>query len=84
MELGKWDEANTTKGRLEEKQRAKRRIREAEAEAAKKEGRLFEEYKPVWFDKVFDELSNMDIHVYKGGYWEAKEKQDWSMCPDIF
>ena len=32
--------------------------------------------------KVFDELSNMDIHV--GGHWEAKEKQDWSMCPDIF
>ena len=24
------------------------------------------------------------IHAYKGGYWEAKQKQDWSMCPDIF
>lgn len=24
------------------------------------------------------------ICVYKGGYWEAKEKQDWSTCPNIF
>ncbi|XP_046841435.1 oxysterol-binding protein 1-like isoform X2 [Xenia sp. Carnegie-2017] len=84
MELGKWDEANSAKGRLEEKQRAKRREREAEAELAKREGRVFEDYKPVWFEKVHDELSGLEIHVYKGGYWEAKEKQDWSMCPDIF
>ena len=84
MELGKWDDANTAKGRLEEKQRAKRREREAEAELAKREGRLYEDHKPVWFEKVYDEMSDLEIHVYKGGYWEAKEKQDWSMCPDIF
>lgn len=22
--------------------------------------------------------------MYNGGYWEAKEKQDWSDIPDIF
>lgn len=84
MELGKWDDANTAKGKLEEKQRAKRREREAEAVLAKREGRLYEDYKPVWFEKVYDEMSDLEIHVYKGGYWEAKEKQDWSICPDIF
>ncbi|CAB3985242.1 Hypothetical predicted protein [Paramuricea clavata] len=84
MELGKWDDANTAKGKLEEKQRAKRREREAEAELAKREGRVYEDYKPVWFEKVYDEMSDLEIHVYKGGYWEAKEKQDWSICPDIF
>lgn len=38
MEEGKWDEANTEKLRLEEKQRAMRRKREAEAEQAMLEG----------------------------------------------
>jgi AAA+ ATPase superfamily predicted ATPase len=84
MELGKWDDANTAKGKLEEKQRTKRREREAEAVLAKRAGRLYEDYKPVWFEKVYDEMSDLEIHVYKGGYWEAKEKQDWSICPDIF
>ena len=84
MELGNWDEANNTKGKLEEKQRARRRTREAEAESAKKEGRLYEDYKPLWFEKVLDDLSGLEMHVYKGGYWEAKEKQDWSVCPDLF
>lgn len=38
MEDGKWDEANAEKVRLEEKQRAARRIRDAEAEKAAAEG----------------------------------------------
>jgi len=24
------------------------------------------------------------IFVYDGGYWEAKERRDWSKCPNIF
>lgn len=40
MELGKWDEANEEKLRLEEKQRAVRRQREAETEKAVQEGGL--------------------------------------------
>lgn len=39
MEEGRWDEANTEKLRLEEKQRATRRRREAEAEQAAAEGK---------------------------------------------
>jgi hypothetical protein len=38
MENGMWDEANVEKVRLEEKQRAARRIREAEVEKAASEG----------------------------------------------
>lgn len=42
MEQGKWDEANREKLRLEEKQRAVRRQREAEAEKAAAEGIIVE------------------------------------------
>ena len=41
MEVGRWDEANTEKVRLEEKQRAVRRQREAEQELADQEGREY-------------------------------------------
>lgn len=41
MESGRWDEANVEKQRLEEKQRAVRRRREAEAVEALEEGECF-------------------------------------------
>uniref|UniRef100_A0A3Q3L844 Oxysterol-binding protein n=1 Tax=Labrus bergylta TaxID=56723 RepID=A0A3Q3L844_9LABR len=72
MEEGRWDEANSEKQRLEEKQRAVRRRREAEATD------------PLWFHQRRDSVTGETNFVYKGGYWEAKEKKDWSMCPDIF
>uniref|UniRef100_A0A671LM49 Oxysterol-binding protein n=1 Tax=Sinocyclocheilus anshuiensis TaxID=1608454 RepID=A0A671LM49_9TELE len=78
MEAGCWDEANVEKQRLEEKQRATRRRREAEA------SKNFEGYRPLWFHQRTDEMTGETIYVYKGGYWEAKERQEWSMCPDIF
>ncbi|XP_053135595.1 oxysterol-binding protein 2 isoform X8 [Hemicordylus capensis] len=86
MENGKWDDANVEKQRLEEKQRAVRRRREAEAVEALEEGegKDFEGYIPLWFERKLDPMTGELICVYKGGYWEAKEKQDWSMCPDIF
>ena len=40
MESGLWDEANTEKVRLEEKQRATRRNREAMAEKAAQAGKI--------------------------------------------
>lgn len=40
MEEGLWEEANTEKLRLEEKQRAVRRARESEAEKATDQGEL--------------------------------------------
>ncbi|XP_044845797.1 oxysterol-binding protein 2 isoform X8 [Mauremys mutica] len=84
MENGKWDEANVEKQRLEEKQRAVRRRREAEAVEALEEGKDYEGYIPLWFERKVDPLTGELICVYKGGYWEAKEKQDWDLCPDIF
>ncbi|KAF5286953.1 hypothetical protein FQR65_LT12412 [Abscondita terminalis] len=84
MENGRWDEANSEKLRLEEKQRAARRNREAEAEIAAAEGRPYPPYEPIWFVQVREPDTDTIAHVYKGGYWEAKEKQDWSRCPDIF
>uniref|UniRef100_UPI0037E8BC0C oxysterol-binding protein 2 n=1 Tax=Semicossyphus pulcher TaxID=241346 RepID=UPI0037E8BC0C len=90
MEEGRWDEANSEKQRLEEKQRAVRRRREAEASDALDEecdydsGREYEGYQPLWFQQTRDSLTGETNFVYKGGYWEAKDRQDWSMCPDIF
>uniref|UniRef100_A0A3Q3ECC8 Oxysterol-binding protein n=1 Tax=Labrus bergylta TaxID=56723 RepID=A0A3Q3ECC8_9LABR len=82
MEEGRWDEANSEKQRLEEKQRAVRRRREAEATDALDEE--YEGYQPLWFHQRRDSVTGETNFVYKGGYWEAKEKKDWSMCPDIF
>uniref|UniRef100_A0A671LLG4 Oxysterol-binding protein n=1 Tax=Sinocyclocheilus anshuiensis TaxID=1608454 RepID=A0A671LLG4_9TELE len=95
MEAGCWDEANVEKQRLEEKQRATRRRREAEASKAIDEGEgkskvtqdcllTIPGYRPLWFHQRTDEMTGETIYVYKGGYWEAKERQEWSMCPDIF
>ncbi|KAG8456205.1 hypothetical protein GDO86_002121 [Hymenochirus boettgeri] len=84
MENGKWDEANVEKQRLEEKQRAVRRRREAEAVEALEDGNDYEGYLPMWFERKVDPHTGELICNYKGGYWECKEKHDWSCCPDIF
>ncbi|KAM4616866.1 oxysterol-binding protein 2 isoform 1-T1 [Polymixia lowei] len=84
MEAGRWDEANSEKQRLEEKQRAVRRRREAEASDALDEGREYEGYQPLWFHQRRNSVTGETNYVYKGGYWETKERQDWSMCPEIF
>merc|ERR1719193_2258427 len=85
MEEGRWDEANKEKVRLEEKQRAVRRMREQEAEIAVQEGRTIDPIEPHWFKLVPDPYNGGKmIHEYRGGYWEAKEKQDWGACADIF
>ncbi|XP_039623274.1 oxysterol-binding protein 1-like isoform X1 [Polypterus senegalus] len=97
MENGRWDEANTEKQRLEEKQRTARRKRESEAIKATEDAEPVESwaespvksthvdsYKALWFERREDPVTRELTHIYKGGYWEAKEKQDWSGCPDIF
>uniref|UniRef100_A0A3P8W331 Oxysterol-binding protein n=1 Tax=Cynoglossus semilaevis TaxID=244447 RepID=A0A3P8W331_CYNSE len=83
MEDGRWDEANSEKQRLEEKQRAARRRREAEIfpGSSKQE---YEGYQPLWFHQRRNSITGETTFVYKGDYWETKERQDWSMCPDIF
>ncbi|XP_074904463.1 oxysterol-binding protein 1 isoform X2 [Buteo buteo] len=84
MENGRWDEANAEKQRLEEKQRISRKRREAEAARATEDGTPYDPYKPLWFERKKDPVTQELAHVYKGGYWESKEKQDWTLCPDIF
>uniref|UniRef100_A0A672ZR80 Oxysterol-binding protein n=1 Tax=Sphaeramia orbicularis TaxID=375764 RepID=A0A672ZR80_9TELE len=87
MEDGRWDEANAEKQRLEEKQRTARREREREAVKAvnsPEEGAHPDNYQALWFEKLDDPVSGETLHVYKGGYWEAKDQGNWDMCPDIF
>lgn len=85
MEVGRWDEANTEKVRLEEKQRAVRRQRETEQELATQEGKEYTAAKPIWFKQVVDQhQGGKMIHEYQGGYWERKESGNWDGCPDIF
>uniref|UniRef100_A0A674PGJ4 Oxysterol-binding protein n=1 Tax=Takifugu rubripes TaxID=31033 RepID=A0A674PGJ4_TAKRU len=86
MEDGQWDEANAEKQRLEEKQRTTRREREREAvksPSSPEEGKI-DNYQALWFEKLQDPVSGETLHVYKGGYWEAKEEGNWDVCPDIF
>uniref|UniRef100_A0A8C1PCD5 Oxysterol-binding protein n=1 Tax=Cyprinus carpio TaxID=7962 RepID=A0A8C1PCD5_CYPCA len=159
MEQGRWEEANTEKQRLEEKQRTVRREREREANRAASpseegkesaDGALIEDsisdsplkteeveiasepsettyktdtdetssdlslstetlhgshppaysmegpygapvksghqdnYTPMWFERLVDPMTGEPTHIYKGGYWEAKEQGNWDSCPDIF
>lgn len=83
MEDGAWDESNQEKLRLEEKQRAVRRQREADAKQAADRGQAYPDYEPVWFKR--EKKTGADsIHVYNNKYWDAKATQDWRGCPDIY
>uniref|UniRef100_A0A4W4EAV6 Oxysterol-binding protein n=1 Tax=Electrophorus electricus TaxID=8005 RepID=A0A4W4EAV6_ELEEL len=82
MEQGLWDEANAEKQRLEEKQRSVRR--EREREAARLNPPNQDNYKALWFERQEDHGMGEPMHIYKGGYWEAKEQNNWDACPDIF
>lgn len=83
--------------KLEEKQRVRRRKREAvaaKAAEAAAAGNMEEAERlekastitPVWFSKDYDHLTNTMMHVYKGGYWEAKATGNWDQLnlPDIY
>ncbi|XP_074062456.1 oxysterol-binding protein 2 isoform X1 [Macrotis lagotis] len=85
MENGQWDEANAEKQRLEEKQRIIHRKRlEESGQDQLEEGKETDLHTPLWFEKKVDPFTGEKAYVYKGGYWEAKEQQNWSMCPNIF
>ncbi|XP_037366794.1 oxysterol-binding protein 2 isoform X2 [Talpa occidentalis] len=87
MEKGHWDQANMEKQRLEEKQRLSRRRRlEACTRgcSGSEDEKEVDMYMPLWFEKRLDPLTGEMACMYKGGYWEAKERQDWHMCPNIF
>ncbi|KAJ8263622.1 hypothetical protein COCON_G00160790 [Conger conger] len=92
MEAGRWDEANVEKQRLEEKQRAVERQPGGGVEGwavflslePPRSGGEYEAYRPRWFQRRKDSLTGEAMFMYKGGYWEAKERQDWNSCPEIF
>jgi oxysterol-binding protein 1 len=74
MEDGEYDFAATEKNRVEEKQRAARRVRENEGI----------EWKPKWFSKKRDDLTGEMYWDFHGDYWEKRADGDWSRCDDIF
>ncbi|KII65728.1 Oxysterol-binding protein 2 [Thelohanellus kitauei] len=88
MENGDFDLANSLKTTLENNQRVRRNkiIQEAISMGRANSQTSIEELRePLWF-KVDGTFRNepCPIYVYKGGYWEAKSKGDFSMCPHIF
>ena len=77
MEDGEYDFAATEKNRVEEKQRAAKRVRESEGQ----------EWRPKWFSKKRDEVtgeSYWDFGGEGGSYWEKRAKGDFSVSDDIF
>lgn len=84
MEEGKWDEANSVKVLIEEKQRTARKKMEQEAIKAASQGQDVTGYVPKWFQQLEDQQTGGVIHAFTGEYWHCKEKRDWSRCPDIY
>ncbi|XP_067117472.1 oxysterol-binding protein 1-like isoform X1 [Osmerus mordax] len=41
-------------------------------------------YKALWFEHCEDPTTGEPTHIYKGGYWEAKEGSSWDDCPQIY
>ncbi|CAI4210829.1 unnamed protein product [Parascedosporium putredinis] len=64
MEDGEYDLAATEKNRLEEAQRARRRIRESQGE----------EFVPAWFTKARCEITGEEYWKFNGEYWERRAK----------
>lgn len=74
MEDGEYDLAAREKNRLEEKQRASRRSREASGE----------EFVPKWFHKTKHPVTGEEYWQSNGEYWKRRMDHDWSACDDIF
>ena len=78
MEDGEYDFAATEKNRVEEKQRAKRREREAEGE----------EFVPHWFTKAKCQITGEEYWVSNGQYWKMRDRVakggKWENMEDIF
>lgn len=64
MEEGEYDFAADEKNRLEEAQRARRRVREAKGE----------EFVPAWFYKTRCDVTGEEYWQFNGKYWEQREK----------
>lgn len=47
-------------------------------------GAPHENYQALWFERCEDRITGEQVHIYKGGYWEAKDRGSFEGCPDIF
>jgi hypothetical protein len=78
LEDGDLDKAEALKARLEERQRARRRVMEEHGE----------EWKPRWFTKVeMAEVGDEEVWRLKSGkegYWECREGGKWDGVVDVF
>eukprot|EP01103_Thecamoeba_quadrilineata_P019817 TRINITY_DN8208_c0_g1_i1.p1 TRINITY_DN8208_c0_g1~~TRINITY_DN8208_c0_g1_i1.p1 ORF type:complete len:670 (-),score=130.01 TRINITY_DN8208_c0_g1_i1:129-2138(-) len=84
LENGNVSLAGLEKHRIEEKQRAVRKAREGAKET----------WDPRWFEKQTHNTNNTnapnnhgthhETWRYKGGYWEAKDKQTFHHSPDLW
>ncbi|KAK7414007.1 hypothetical protein QQX98_007118 [Neonectria punicea] len=64
MEDGEYDFAAEEKNRLEQAQRARRRVREEQGE----------EFSPAWFYKSRCEITGEEYWQFNGKYWDRREK----------
>ncbi|KAI0143484.1 oxysterol-binding protein [Xylariaceae sp. FL1272] len=64
MEDGEYDFAASEKNRLEEAQRARRKVR----------AQTGEEFQPAWFSKSRCEVTGEEYWKYTGRYWQQREK----------
>ncbi len=78
MEDGEYDFAASEKSRVEEKQRAKRREREANGE----------EFVPQWFERAQCDVTGETYWKFTGQYWMQREKalsgEGWKDIEEIF
>ena len=78
MEEGEYDFAATEKHRLEEKQRAKRRVTEEHGLS----------HEPRWFKKGVCEVTGEEFWQFTGEYWEMRHRvangASWENVDDIF
>lgn len=75
MEEGRFDEADRSKVLLEDRQRKTRAIRNENGI----------EWAPAWFYQDVEDDTGEPHWVYKGGYWESREKKTWTTeSLDIF
>lgn len=74
LENGDVDGASSEKFRLEEKQRAARRLRESRKER----------WRPAWFEMFDDPDTHTSCHRFNRSYWDTKLRNSWDCSPDIF
>ena len=74
LEKGDVDEAETLKAKLEERQRARRKILESHGQ----------QWQPQFFTKVTDGDEEVWMLKESGGYWERREQGDWKDVKEVF